>query len=145
MATQELTGAPRRTDDGVSLAVPAAGLTPTPSRLSPALVKGQRILVECPHWCTVDHVADPENFVEDIWHAGNYANLEVPQVNRKDDLFAFARLGFDPEAGITVIHVDDHSEGFDMSPEQAATFAANLRAFADQIDAMAKTAKGCER
>lgn len=139
MATSYLTAAPEQPASGVSDAPQSEAHA---SRLSPALVKGVRIHVECPSWCTVDHVASPENFVEDIWHAGDYANLKVPQVNSRDDMFAFARLGFDPETGITVIHVDDHSEGFDMSPKQAATFTANLRAFADEIDAMAKTAKG---
>jgi hypothetical protein len=120
---------------GVSLEVQA-------HRLAPALIKGRRIFVECPNWCTVDHIEVAENFVEDIWHAGDYANLKVPQLKRNMDLFAFARLGFDDETDTTVVHVDDNSEGFDMSPEQAEQFADNLEAFAAAIRAMAKTAKG---
>jgi hypothetical protein len=116
-------------------------LEPT-TRLSPALVKGVRCLVECPRWCTVDHVKDSENFIEDIWHAGDYADLKVPQLKRKTDLFAFARLGLDDDTNTPIVHVDDNSEGFDMSPEQAEQFADNLNAFADAIRGMVKTAKG---
>jgi hypothetical protein len=117
------------------------------SRLSPALIKGTRIYVECPDWCTVDHVDENANHVEDVWHAGDYADLEASRINGRSDLVAFARIGVDPQSNDPdmrnpFVVVDDGGEGFYMTPEQADQFAANLDAFADRIRAMARTAKG---
>ncbi|MGW0904987.1 DUF6907 domain-containing protein [Streptomyces sp. NPDC002853] len=116
-------------------------------RLSPALIKGARIYVECPEWCTVDHVAENENHVEDVWHGGEYADLNVPRMNSKPDLLAFARIGIDPLAADpdmreAFVMVDDGGTDFYMKPEQAEEFADNLDAFAARIRDMARTARG---
>lgn len=123
----------------------AALEVPTP-RLSPALIKGVKILIECREWCTVDHVAANENHVEDVWHAGEYADLNVPRMTGTPELLAFARLGVDEqsdEPGMQkpFVFVDDGNAGFYMTPEQASEFADSLGVFAAQVRAMAKTAK----
>lgn len=135
MATQQLTGASVRTDHGI---IP---------RLSPALVRGTRIFVECPEFCTVDHVDEGANHVEEIWHAGDYADLNVPNMTGKTSLLAFARLGVDEQAtepGMRTpfIVVDEGRDGFYLTPQQADEFADNLNAFASRIREMARVAKG---
>src|SRR5690606_3060292 len=53
------------------------------TRLVPALVgrsnnPGTIVHIECPDWCTVDHVADRALFLEDINHQGAPASLRLP-------------------------------------------------------------------
>ncbi|MEU4502631.1 hypothetical protein [Streptomyces sp. NPDC024089] len=132
---------------GVMHAAVGANAPTVPSiRIVPATVSGTRVYIECPAWCTVDHVASPEGFLEDVWHGGDYANLNVPRIGRDDELFSFARLGVDPVSSDPArrnafVFVDDGSEGYEMSPGQADRFADNLEMFAAQIRAMAATAK----
>lgn len=115
-------------------------------RLSPALIKGTKIFIQCPEWCTVDHVAANENHIEDVWHAGEYADLNVPQMNGNPELLVFARIGIDeqsddPGMRNAFLFVDDGNSGFYMTPEQAVDFADNLHAFAARVRGMAKQAK----
>ncbi|NWF25266.1 hypothetical protein HW130_03135 [Streptomyces sp. PKU-EA00015] len=118
-----------------------------PSRIVPAVVSGARIFIECPAWCTVDHVDSAENHIADVWHGGDYANLNVPRLGKSPDLLAFARLGVDPMSSdpakqTAFVFVDDGGEGYEMSPDQAVDFADNLERFAAEIRAMAATANG---
>lgn len=115
-------------------------------RIVPAVVGGNRIYVECPSFCTVDHVASPEGHIEDVWHGGDYAHLNVPRLGKSPDLLAFARLGIDPASSdpakrTAFVFVDDGGEGYEMSPAQADTFADNLERFAAEIRGMAHTAR----
>lgn len=115
------------------------------SRIVPALVSGTRIFIECFAWCTVDHVTTPEGFIEDIWHGGDYADLNVPCIGKSPDLLAFARLGVDPTSSDLAkrqafVSVDDGGEGYEMTPVQAVEFAGNLEVFAAQIRVMAAKA-----
>lgn len=116
-------------------------------RIVPAIVSGQQIFIECPSWCTVDHVASPEGHLVDVWHAGEYADLNAPRIGKDPELALFARLGIDPYASEperrrAFVTVDDGGEGFYMTPDLADQFAANLETFAEQIRAMARTARG---
>jgi len=117
-----------------------------PSRIVPAVVSGARIYVECFDWCTIDHVANGEGFIEDIWHGGDYANLSVPRIGRDSELLAFARIGIDPGSSDAAkrsafVFVDDGGEGYEMSPDQADRFADDLVRFAAEIRGMAATAQ----
>ncbi|MFI5985082.1 DUF6907 domain-containing protein [Streptomyces sp. NPDC051555] len=117
------------------------------TRIVPAMVSGQQIFVECPSWCTVDHVEHAEGFLVDLWHASNYADLNAPRIGKDPELVLFARLGIDPfasepERQRAFITVDDGGEGAYMTPDQADEFADNLEAFAPQIREMARTARG---
>ncbi|ODA75572.1 hypothetical protein [Streptomyces sp. AVP053U2] len=66
--------------------LPSIPLQPTARpgyRLVPALVgrstdPGVIAHVECPDWCTVDHVADRSVFLEDINHQGEHTALNLP-------------------------------------------------------------------
>lgn len=114
-------------------------------RIVPAIVHGRQIHIECPSFCTVDHVASPEGFIEDIWHAGDYADLMAPRMGKSPELALFARLGLDPYDSDparhqTFVTVDDGGEGYYMAPDQAEEFADNLEAFAARIREMARLA-----
>lgn len=117
----------------------------TSTRIVPAVVSGIRIHVECPAWCSVDHVASPEGDIEGVWHGSDYANLSAPRIGKTSALLAFARIGIDPASSdparrSAFVSVDDGREGYDMTPAQALEFADNLERFASEIRAMAATA-----
>ncbi|MGW5530237.1 DUF6907 domain-containing protein [Streptomyces xanthochromogenes] len=120
-------------------------------RLVPALVDGKRIWVECPEWCTLDHVAENDKYLDDLYHAGEMADLNVPRFNEDGPLLlGFARLGIDsystkPEYRVPFIVLDEGAGTGDaayMRPEQAEEFADGLVAFAEQVRKMARTIKG---
>ncbi|MFD4912819.1 DUF6907 domain-containing protein [Streptomyces virginiae] len=130
----------------MSTTVSESSFTGTVARVVPAVVSGSRIYIDCPSWCTVDHVESPEGHLEDVWHGGDYADLKVPRMDKTPDLLAFARLGLepmdsDPQRRKAFVAVDDGGEGFYMRPDQADEFADNLEAFAARIRAMARTAR----
>lgn len=52
--------------------------TAVPTRTVAVLVRGQRVFVECPAWCTVDHDADPLYTLADLSHEGDPVALVVP-------------------------------------------------------------------
>lgn len=129
----------------MSTTVPVA-LTPTiapplssANRLVPALVNGRRIHIECPVWCSLDHVAENMRFLEDVEHAGGLVDLMVPRMGDVTELLADARIGVD-SSGCPFVVVDDGSESFTMRPEQAEHFADDLILFAMQVRTMARTA-----
>lgn len=116
------------------------------TRFVPAIVSGTEIRIPCPIWCTVDHLADPDGCIEDVWHSSDYADLKAPHMGTGDDLIAFARLGLDPTSSNpghrkSFVVVEQGDEGYYMSPDQANAFADNLEAFAAEVRAMARTAR----
>lgn len=121
---------------------PAASVTP---RLVPALVNGNRVHIPCLPWCVSDHVADNERHLEDIAHCGALTDLVVPG-EPGYRLLAHARLGADlfapePEQQAPFVVIDDGSEMFHLSPDEADVFADRLIAFAEQVRALARVAR----
>jgi hypothetical protein len=111
------------------------------------MVNGRRIHIECPVWCSLDHVAENMRFLEDVEHAGSLVDLMVPRMGDVPELLADARIGVDPSGSTAdrrtpFVVVDDGGEGFYMNPTQAEAFADNLIMFAMQVRAMARTAGG---
>ncbi|MGW4434713.1 DUF6907 domain-containing protein [Streptomyces sp. NPDC004596] len=51
--------------------------------------------IECPSWCTLDHANDRQVALEDVWHSGEFVDLEMPH-STGSVLLAFFRLGLDP-------------------------------------------------
>jgi hypothetical protein len=135
----------------MTLATPESPVAVQPAvspalRIVPALVNGNRVHIECRDWCTTDHVAENERHLEDIAHAGALADLVVPGGEPGYRLLAHARLGADPFAPeaqdrAPFVVIDDGSEGFHLTPPQAAQFADRLEAFAEQIRDLARTAR----
>ncbi|MEV5944730.1 hypothetical protein [Streptomyces sp. NPDC051994] len=126
---------------------PVAPASEPPTRLVPALVHGQLIHISCPSWCVLDHVAENDRFLEDVYHSGEMVDLEVPRFNGDPALLAFIRLGLDtfgskPELRLPFLVLEDGAgsgDGVYMRPEQAEEFADGLVAFAERVRAMART------
>ncbi|MFG2328279.1 DUF6907 domain-containing protein [Streptomyces sp. NPDC048604] len=120
--------------------------TPLATRFVPAVVSGTEIQIQCPAWCTIDHVADSNGCIEDVWHSSDHVDLKLPHLGDSDDLFTYAYLGLDPTSSIPgrrkpFVLVEDGGEGYHMSPDQADRFADNLEAFAARIREMARVAR----
>ncbi|WP_428956178.1 DUF6907 domain-containing protein [Streptomyces sp. cg35] len=114
-------------------------------RLRPALVNGQRVHLECPAWCTADHMIESVRFLEDLEHAGEMTDLVIPG-GPGYRLLAHARLGSDPFGDDAAtrspyVVVDDGSEPFVMSPAEAAVFADRLEVFAQQVRGLGRDAQ----
>lgn len=125
---------------------PATSTTPPP-RLRPALVNGQRIHVECPSWCTEDHVATNERYLEDVYHGSRVADLVAPRLGSVPQLLLMTRLiagdGGSEEARRPLVTVDvDDVNGMYLEPDEADAFAASLIAFAEQVRSLAQVARG---
>jgi hypothetical protein len=121
----------------------------TEQSIVPATVDGQTLYLPCPtSWCKIDHVRDGQKFIEDIWHSGEFADLEAPRRGGTPSLLAYARLGMDPfsrddEMRRPFIFIEDGggSEGSYMDAEHAEEFADNLVAFAEKVRAMGRALK----
>lgn len=120
----------------------------TTSRIVPALIDGQRVFLECPSFCTIDHVREGQKFLVDVWHTGEFADLEAPRRNGTPDLLAYARLGVDPFSSDDAMRrpflfIEDggSAEGSYMDAEHAEEFADNLVAFAEKVRAMGRALK----
>ncbi|MCX5336911.1 hypothetical protein [Streptomyces sp. NBC_00140] len=125
---------------------PEASVTPAAPRIRPALVNGLQIFIECPEWCTDDHVAENERHLEDICHGGRMADLMLPGPSGELDLMAFARLSQETcgseEQRRPRVTVDDRAAGAYLLPDEADVFADGLVSFAEQIRAMVQVARG---
>lgn len=137
MATPQLTGASERIDQSL-----------TDERIVPAMVDGQSVYLPCPTWCTIDHVAENQKFLVDVWHSGPFTDLEAPRRDNTPMLMAYARLGVDPFSSddamrTPFLFVEDggSAEGAYMDAEHAEQFADNLATFAEQIRGMARALK----
>lgn len=114
-------------------------------RLRPATVAGNHIHIECPAWCTYDHVAHPEGFLVDVFHSTDSADLMAPLMGEEPLPLLHARVsadtfGTDVARQVPYIEVTDESELIHMTPDQALQFADDLVAFADRIRALAAQA-----
>ena len=89
-----------------ALIAPEASVTPpaVPAvapgfRLVPALIgregSAQYAWLPCPEWCNQDHANDRQVAVEDVWHSGDFVDLNMPHRDGSE-LIAYFRLGLDP-------------------------------------------------
>jgi len=125
----------------MSVAVSEGVVVPAP-RLSPALVNGQRIMIECPGWCVTDHVVENERHLEDVAHRGAPVDLMVPGV--VPELLAYVRLGAYPfdEGGRPFVVVGNDSEAVaELTPGQAGVFAERLERLAAAVRDQARSAR----
>lgn len=124
-----------------------AGACSNAPLLRPAMVGGKPVHIECPSWCYLDHVAENEGFLVDVYHCGETASLMAPRMGGAPQPVLHARLNAD-SFGTDVAHqaphviVDDETEFAHMTPAQALEFASNLEAFAAQVRDMAGQAAG---
>jgi hypothetical protein len=122
-------------------------------RLMPARIgrmgRMQTVYVECPVWCTQDHVANWNYDVEDITHYGDMAGMTVPTMLDPDVAhFTWStRVACDPaapEPSLRAAHVlidDENPDEARLTPDMADELASELIAFAAQIRSAARTAR----
>lgn len=92
--------------------------------------------VSCPSWCTARHYGTANAL--DLGHYGELVDLEMPRAEGDSVLLAYARLTEDC-ATPTHLFVENGLEGATMGRSEAEAFARNLRAFADRVEAAART------
>jgi hypothetical protein len=136
----------------MSTVLPEQPVTPMPPttaatrRIVPALVDGSPLLLECPGWCTLDHVRADESTLDEVYHSGESADVTTPDTGIVGDvqLMLFAQLNEDPWSGRKDLRgpaVVVNAGGYDarLNAAQAMEYADDLEAFAEQIRAMART------
>lgn len=83
----------------MSVATPAPPVAPAGHRLVPALIgrpdNAQHAWIPCPEWCTQDHSTDRQVAIEDVWHSGDFVDLNMPHRDGSE-LLVYFRLSLDP-------------------------------------------------
>jgi len=124
----------------MTVAIPS----PSGERLVPAFVRGRRIVVECPtEWCTVDHAARDEDFLEDVSHMTDTVSVSAPVgLNHRRENVLEGFITESPFRGQHAMFAFDAmgtGEFAMLSKVQALAFADQLVAHAAQIRALAAT------
>lgn len=129
--------------------IPSQPLPPAQSgtRLVPALVgrstdRGTIVHIECPDWCTVDHVADRSVFLEDINHQGAPASLRLP-ADHPARVPVEVYLSWWPaspgEAARPCLSVDIDTEVMVYGRAAALALADQVAAFAENVRELAES------
>lgn len=129
-----------------------AGLAPG-MRLAPARVgrpgNVQSIYVECPSWCTQDHVEDWQYDIEDIEHTGARFSVEVPTMaDSSEPLYEwYGRVSSDPwssDLRMRSAHVlvgDCSREDARLTPDMTDELADKVIAYGLELRAAARVAR----
>ncbi|MFJ2741854.1 DUF6907 domain-containing protein [Streptomyces sp. NPDC087440] len=120
-------------------------------RLVPAMIgkvdREQRVYIECPAWCVIDHVAEPETHVEDISHTTGSACIVGMSLTKTGIIHALHSTvrtdpsSDDPRLKAAHVVVDDESEDAYMTPDMAEEFADALISFASAVRQQARAAR----
>lgn len=153
MATQELSGAPGRTDQTGTNVRPFPAIAPghhlAPLALGAPGPKQRVIFVECPDFCTENHVENFVHFLDDVAHYGDAFTISVPSFLIPDAaVFQWsARVSIDPTATDPQMR-DPHvvlegDTGIDayLTPEMADSTADDLEKLAGKLREAARTAR----
>ncbi|MFF7329699.1 DUF6907 domain-containing protein [Streptomyces sp. NPDC008150] len=105
--------------------------TPPPN-LRPALVNGQPCWLDCPSWCSEDHVAASVRFIEDVSHSSPAVDLLVPREAGVAQLLLSARLVSDDAGPLLAVEVGDPTDVYGPAVS-ADVLADRLVAFAEQV------------
>lgn len=121
-------------------------------RLAPARIgrKGrmQTVYLQCPTWCTENHVENWNNDLEDVNHYGDMGGVAVPTMERDFAQFEwYARIASDPiaaEPSLRAAHVligDGGADEARLTPDMADEVADEIISFASEIRSAARTAR----
>lgn len=132
-------------------------VTPFPAvkpgyKLAPARIgRGDRkqiIYIECPNWCTQDHVENFRYDVEDITHYGDMSSVIVPTMTSDHAHFVWSvQVSSDPTAsepslrGAHVLIDDEDTDTARLTPDMADELADELIGLASDIRHAARTAR----
>ncbi|MFM9790134.1 DUF6907 domain-containing protein [Streptomyces turgidiscabies] len=116
-------------------------------RLVPALIgrstdPGTIVYIECPTWCTVDHVASSSVFLEDINHEGEHRGMSLsPSHGERVPLEVYLSQwpASTEEKGQTYLAVDLDYEVSSYGRPAALALADQLVAFAADVRRLAQT------
>ncbi|MFF7824220.1 DUF6907 domain-containing protein [Streptomyces rochei] len=142
----------QNTVQGEATVYPFPAITPG-HRLAPAKVgpRGHQtvVFVECPNWCTEDHVEWPERYAEDIDHRGaTGATWETECLTKPHDrvmsLDAWLHsdaMASDSAMRATHVVLDDETTQAYLTPDMADRVADEIVSFASQLRQLARTAR----
>ena len=106
------------------------------------------VFVECPLWCTTDHVAEPVGDAVDISHASGSEGLFVRsfmKTSATSELFAAIQtdpVASDPRLRQAHIVVEDGGNDYaHLTPEMADELADKAVSFASHLRSLARTAR----
>jgi hypothetical protein len=106
------------------------------------------VYVECPLWCTDDHVAEPVVNAVDISHTSSSEGLGVPSLLKNGlahEMFAAIQsdpVAADPRLRAAHIIVEDGSNDYAfLTPEMTDELADKAVAFASHLRSLARTAR----
>lgn len=128
----------------------APGSRLVPARVARANESGVIVYIECPNWCTEDHVEEYVANVEDVMHRGDMARAEVASfLNDTTLIYALnARLEADPIARDTRLrgaHVtvweDGGPETAELTADMAEELADDLVGLAARLRHLARTVR----
>jgi hypothetical protein len=109
----------------------------------------QVVYIECPDWCTDDHVENFVHFLEDVDHKGDEFSVAIPSF-WNDSTAAYqltAALSSDPLSSdphmrdAHIVMGDSGSVDAYMTPDAADSVADDLIKMASQLRAAARTAR----
>ncbi|MER7794854.1 hypothetical protein [Streptomyces sp. NPDC097640] len=112
----------------VPTVTPTSPPTPASPRLVAAVVRGQRVAVECcADWCVVDHSAENLANLSDLYHEGKTLALPAPEFNRVSKVLV-ATIRQDPfyvdaDECLPYLAFDATGEGDPVSLQPAAALA----------------------
>ncbi|MGX1129922.1 hypothetical protein RKD49_002112 [Streptomyces glaucescens] len=122
-------------------------------RLVPAKIESGAtstlIYIECPTWCTEDHLGEPVRAVEDVMHRGDTANLYAPTFGYGAypvQMHAWVEcdpVATDPQFRAAHISVSDAggNDGSHLTPAMADKLADDMVSMASQLRTLARTAR----
>jgi len=121
-------------------------------RLAPARVGRpghvQTIHIECPTWCTQNHVEDWQYDMEDIEHTGARFSVEVPTMTGDEALYEwYGRVSSDPwssDVRMRSAHVlvgDCSREDARLTPDMTDELADRVIAYGLELRAAARVAR----
>lgn len=122
---------------------------PPGHRLVPALIgrpdNATHVWLPCPTmWCTIDHSTDRQVAVEDVWHSGDYVDMELPHRDGTE-LLTYFRLGVDPYSRDenkrqTFVFAEDGTtaNGYYMDPEHVEEFCDKAIVQLEKLRTMAR-------
>lgn len=130
---------------------PATSATPPP-RFVPAAIgrpgRVQTVLLPCPSWCVLDHLAERQVAVEDVSHRGSPDHAQVPTMG--DDFYSAFEIytqlysdpaSEDPRMRVAAVVVTDGSRDAYQTPDMADETADELIAFAMRMKEAAGIAR----
>jgi hypothetical protein len=139
----------------VTTVVPAqtsSSATSVTTRFVPASIgrpgRVQTVLLPCPSWCVLDHLAERQVAVEDVSHRGAPDHAQVPTMG--DDFYSafevYTQLYSDPASDdprmrVAAVVVTDGSRDAYLTPDMTDETADELIVFALRMKEMASVAR----